>query len=183
MNTSEIKQRAAEEWEQTLARLRSNQSYQDIERQYRSLSDRDRTLVNLLFTGLLLYLLYSLVIAPAYSFLSTASGRYQSKLEGYEWMLENKEETKTLVAGATTEREGSLLSIASNVAKNHELSFSRFEPDSDERVRLWLENVKFNSVVSWLGEMELQQGVSASDISVDTGSATGYVNVRLTLRG
>ena len=95
----------------------------------------------------------------------------------------NEEAAKALVATSPTQREGSLLSVASNVAKNHELSFTRFEPDSDQRVRLWLENVKFNSVVSWLGEMEQSQGVSATDISVDGGTAPGYVNVRLTLQG
>ncbi len=183
MNYTELKQRAGDEWEQTVARVRANRSYQDAERQYRSLSDRDRLLVNLMAVGLLLFLLYSLVVSPAFGYLSSSSSRYQGKLEDYEWIKANEEAAKALVATSPTQREGSLLSVASNVAKNHELSFTRFEPDSDQRVRLWLENVKFNSVVSWLGEMEQSQGVSATDISVDGGTAPGYVNVRLTLQG
>lgn len=145
MNVDELKQRFSDEWDQTLARLRANRSYQQAERQYRSLTERDRLLVNLLAVVLLLFLIYSMVISPAFSFLSGASNRYQDRLEGLEWMELNQEETKTLLAGNTVQREGSLLSIASNSAKNHELSFTRFEPDSDQRVRLWLENVKFNS--------------------------------------
>ena len=75
-----------------------------------------------------------------------------------------------------------MLSIASATAKNYELSFSRFEPIGDDRVRLWMEQIKFNNLVSWLGELETNNGISAVDISLDSASP-GYVSVRLTLQG
>jgi type II secretory pathway component PulM len=66
--------------------------------------------------------------------------------------------------------------------KKHNLNFSRFEPLDGDRVRLRLEQVKFNDVVSWLTELEAEKGVSAVDISLDSASP-GYVSVRLTLQG
>ena len=183
LNTQAIKERFSEEWEQTAIRVRSNRNYQDLERRYRSLSDRDRTLVNILGVALGLFFLYQLVISPAYSYLGDASNKYKNKLEGYEWMVSKKDETKALLAEKGSDREGSLLSVASNTAKGHNLSFTNFEPEGDERLRLRLENVKFNDLVSWLGELELSQGVSAVDIAMDSGTSAGYVNVRLTLQG
>ncbi len=183
LNTSAIKQRMSEEWEQTVIRLRSNATVQDIERRYRSLSDRDQSIVNVMVVAVALFLLYQLIISPAYTYLSDASRQYKNKLEGYEWMASKKDETKALLSEKTSSREGSLLSVASNTAKRYKLSFTNFEPDGDERLRLRLENIKFNDLVSWLGELELKQGVSAVDIAMDGGTSAGYVNVRLTLQG
>lgn len=183
LNTQAIRERISEEWVQTMIRLRSNRSYQDLETRYRTLSDRDRLLVNVLAVVVGLLFLYQLIISPAYNYLGNASSKYKNKLEGYEWMESKKEETKALLAVKTSEREGSLLSVASNTAKGHNLSFTNFEPEGDERLRLRLENVKFNDLVAWLGELEVSQGVSAVDIAMDSGTSTGYVNVRLTLQG
>lgn len=183
LNAEALKQRFVEEWEQTVVRVRSNSSFQGMERRYSSLSDKDRLIVNILAVVFSLFLLYQLVISPAFQYLNGASRDYKNKLEGYEWMESQKEETKALLTKSKSEREGSLLSVASNTAKKHNLNFTNFEPDGDERLRLRLENIKFNDLVSWLGELELQQGVSAVDIAMDGGTSSGYVDVRLTLQG
>ncbi|MGB5325122.1 MAG: type II secretion system protein M [Pseudomonadales bacterium] len=177
-----LRERFDEELEQTVARVRSNPGYQQLERRYRGLSDRDRNMVNLLALLLALLLAWRLLIGPALGYLDGASEHYQKQLANYAWMVEEVPKTRALLDAGASVREGSLLSVASASAKNYELSFSRFEPIGDDRVRLWLEQVKFNNVVSWLGELEEQHGVSAIDISLDS-AAPGYVSVRLTLQG
>ncbi|MBT8139042.1 MAG: type II secretion system protein M [Gammaproteobacteria bacterium] len=177
-----IRERFDEELEQTVARVKANNSYQQLERRYLGLSDRDRRLVNWLALALALFIAWRLVFGPALGYLDSASNQYQKQLANYGWMQEEVPKTKALLDAGATVREGSLLSVASATAKNHELSFSRFEPIGDDRVRLWLEQVVFNNVVSWLGELEEQHGVSAIDISLDS-AAPGYVSVRLTLQG
>ena len=179
---SELFERLASEWEQLVAKVKTSKSYQDAEHRYQALSDRDRLLVNILAAAFTIFLVYQLIVGPALGYLSSASNAYQKQLESYEWMSAQEEETRALIASTGGAREGSLLSVASSTAKNHELSFNRFEPIGDDRVRLWLEQVKFNNVVSWLGELESSQGVSAIDISLDS-AAPGYVSVRLTLQG
>ena len=171
-----------EEATQLVGRVRANQNYQELEQRYNGLSDRDRVAVNVLVLVVALFLVYQLVLSPAMGYLTKAGQSYQRELENREWMVKHEPEVRQRLTVESSVREGSLLSIASATAKNYELSFSRFEPIGDDRVRLWLEQVQFNNIVSWLGEMQTQNGISAVDISIDSGSP-GYVSVRLTLQG
>lgn len=182
MAINEWRERFDDELDQFIVRVKSNKSYQELEQKYNALTDRDRLMVNVLAVLLTVFIVYQAVVSPAMDYLSDASKAYQKQLENYEWMVAKEPETRELMQSAASGREGSLLSVASATAKNHELSFSRFEPIGDDRVRLWLEQVKFNNVVSWLAELEAKQGVSAIDISLDS-AAPGYVSVRLTLQG
>jgi len=184
LNFSALKEQLIESWDESVVKIRSNQNYQEAERRYRGLNDRDRQIVNVGVVALFLFLLYQLLISPAYGYLSDASRKYKNKLEGHEWMVAKQEQVKDLLnSGDKPKREGSLLSVASKTAKGHNLSFTNFEPVGDDRLRLRLENIKFNDLVTWLGQLELEMGVSAVDISMDNGSSIGYVNARLTLQG
>ncbi|NNL57680.1 MAG: type II secretion system protein M [Pseudomonadales bacterium] len=176
------RERIDDELEQTIARVKTNRLYQQLELRYNTLSDRDRLWVNIMAVLLAVFLVYRILVGPALGYLGSASKHYQKQLENHQWMVAQESKTRELLAAGASNREGSLLSAASSSAKNHELSFSRFEPIGDDRVRLWLEQVKFNNVVNWLSELEENQGVSAIDISLDS-AAPGYVSVRLTLQG
>ena len=179
---NELQQRLNDEFDQLIARVRANQNFQQLEQKYHALPDRDRNALNVLVFFLSVYLLYQMVLSPALGSLNAGSKAYQRELENYEWMVAQEPKARSMLESQGVEREGSLLSIASATAKNYQLNFSRFEPLGDDRVRLRLEQVKFNDVVNWLGELETEKGVSAVDISLDS-AAPGYVSVRLTLQG
>jgi len=179
---SEWQQRLSDEASQLLARFRANDTVQAWEHKYHALADRERVAVNTLLLFISLLLLYRLLLVPAWHYFDAASKAYQRQLEGYQWMLSKEPEVQTLLSSEAQAPRGSLLSLASTTAKQHNLSFNRFEPIGEDRVRLWLERVEFNQVVAWLGQLEADEGVSAVDISLDS-SSPGYVSVRLTLQG
>lgn len=179
---SELIQRLEDEFEQFVLKVKTSQAYRELNQRYQALTERDRLITNIVGTLVIAFLSYQLVIGPALGYLTDASRNYKKQFADYEWMVANEQETKERLANNQNSREGSLLSVASATAKNHEISFSRFEPIGDDRVRLWLEQVKFNDLVTWLAELESNQGVSATDISMDS-SAPGFVSVRLTLQG
>ena len=179
---SELKQRLSDELDQLLARVRANKNFQEFEHKYHALTERDRLALNVLVLFLSSYLFYQMVLSPALGYLNSASKSYERQLENHEWMVKQEPIVKEMLSVKGTEREGSLLSVASSTAKKYNLNFSRFEPLDGDRVRLRLDQVKFNDVVSWLGELEADKGVSAVDISLDSASP-GYVSVRLTLQG
>ena len=58
---------------------------------------------------------------------------------------------------------------------------ARIEPEGDRRVRLWLEDAPFDSLIAWLERASAEQGVRLIDASVDRELAPGLVSVRLTL--
>lgn len=179
---SELFDRLSAESEQLLNKIKASPSFQDAHRRYQHLNDRERLYVNIGALLFGLFIVYQIIISPALGYLTRGREDYQRELENVEWMRAQEGEIRQLIEANQSSREGSLLSVASATAKKYNLAFSRFDPDSDDKVRLWLEQVKFNDVVGWLSELENEQGVSAVDISVDSASP-GYVSVRLTLQG
>lgn len=85
--------------------------------------------------------------------------------------------------GAPVPSNQSLLALvdqtrkASNVTKPP----SRIEPEGDTTVRLWMEDVPFDGLVRWLGDLQMHYGVRVDAADIERQSATGLVNVRLTL--
>lgn len=179
---STIINRINELYTQLSLRFSSNPQVRQLKQRYILLSDRDRRLLNFTVFAFIIFTLYRLIFSPAYIYFLSASNNYENQIDNYEWILKQKPIVEKLIKENDTKRDGSLLSVASSTAKNYQINFSRFEPLGEDRVRLRLENVNFNSLVSWLGELENNKGISASDISLDS-SSPGFVSVRLTLQG
>lgn len=74
-----------------------------------------------------------------------------------------------------------LLTIASSSAKDKNLAFKRFQPDGDNSLQLWLEDVNFNVMLWWLSDMENKQGIRVAQITVERTKKDGFVNARITL--
>ena len=179
---NELKQRLESELEQLMLRVRGNRQFQQMLQAYLRLSARDRLAVNILTLLMSLYFIISIFLSPALKHLFTAEKNYQQQIENHAWMLEQQPIVKEMLAIKPAVREGSLLSIASATAKQFDITFNRFEPVGDDKVRLRLDQVEFNALVSWLGVLESDKGIVAVDISLDAASS-GYVSVRLTIQG
>lgn len=179
---SDLKQRLDSELEQFLLRVRGNKHFQQLLQAYLRLSDRDRLAVNILTLVLSIYFLVMIVISPALKYFFDAENNYHQQIENHAWIVEQQPIVKEMLNTTPKVREGSLLSIASATAKEFDISFNRFEPLGDDKVRLRLDQVEFNALVSWLGVLESDKGIVAVDISLDAASS-GYVSVRLTIQG
>jgi type II secretory pathway component PulM len=59
---------------------------------------------------------------------------------------------------------------------------TRIEPEGANAARVTFEEVNFNSLVSWLAELQAQ-GVRVENANLQRLPATGLVSVRLVLRG
>ncbi len=77
----------------------------------------------------------------------------------------------------------SLLAIVDQTRKASAITKppSRLQPEGDNTVRLWLEDVPFDALVRWLGELHTRYGVSVEDADIERESGPGLVNARLTL--
>ena len=179
---NELKKRLESELEQLMLRVRGNRQFQQMLQAYLRLSVRDRLAVNVLTLLVSLYFITSVFLSPALKYLFAAEKNYQQQIENHAWMLEQQPIVKEMLAIKPAVREGSLLSIASATAKQFDITFNRFEPVGDDKVRLRLDQVEFNALVSWLGVLESDKGIVAVDISLDAASS-GYVSVRLTIQG
>lgn len=58
---------------------------------------------------------------------------------------------------------------------------SRLQPEGDNTVRIWLDDVPFDPLVRWLGDLHTRYGVRVEAADIQRESGPGLVNARLTL--
>ena len=57
----------------------------------------------------------------------------------------------------------------------------RNQPDGTASIRLRFENAPFDTLVTWLGDLQNQHGMSVTTANIDTSQQAGRVNCNLTL--
>lgn len=78
----------------------------------------------------------------------------------------------------------SLLALVDATARSSSVgdALLRVEPVAGDQVRVYFEGVSFDALMQWLDELEAQQGVNVSDLSVNRAAGTGRVDARLVLQ-
>ncbi|WP_288129780.1 type II secretion system protein M [Microbulbifer sp.] len=82
--------------------------------------------------------------------------------------------------GDNAQAQGTLLQRVTVAAENHRVTIKRFEPEGNGRIRLWIDEARYQDLQPWLNNLLQQQFVIRS-VSVDALSEEGMVSARLTL--
>lgn len=79
---------------------------------------------------------------------------------------------------------GSLMAIVDEASKSGELSkpLTRMSPDGDTQLRVWLEEVSFDSLTHWMYTLQTRYGVRVDSVDIEQQATPGLVNARLTLK-
>lgn len=168
--------------EQLRERIAASELAQRLWARYEVAAPREQLAVKILGGFLALLLVFLLVIAPLHRYHNDARADYRQQTETLAWMQANRAQIGTVSAGKVRPAGESLLSLANQGARAAGLSFKRSEPTGDDGLNVWLEKVSFNQVVAWLGQMERDYGVVASELSASRRDEPGLVDVRLTLQ-
>ena len=147
------------------------------------LAERERRVVGAGGVALGLILAYLLVWEPL------ASGRQQRELElqAARALAVQLEELAGAAGGpgrpAIQGKDQSLLAVVDQSRKTSALTKppSRLQPEGDDTVRIWLEDVPFDALVRWLGDLQTRYGVRVDNAEIERESGPGLVNARLTL--
>jgi general secretion pathway protein M len=147
------------------------------------LAERERRVVGAGGVALGLILVYLLVWEP----LTTARVQRELSLQAARAMAVQLEELAA-VAGragrpAIQGKDQSLLAVVDQSRKASALTKppSRLQPEGDNTVRIWLEDVPFDALVRWLGDLHTRYGVRVDNADIERESGPGLVNARLTL--
>lgn len=102
------------------------------------------------------------------------------------YMHQVEAEAKTLGGqsrGAPRSSGRSLLAEVDSSSKRSGLgpSIKRIQPEDQTRVRLWLEDARFEVLMNWLYQLQSAQGIVLENGSFDRDSNAGTVKARLTL--
>ncbi|MCI0749501.1 MAG: type II secretion system protein M [Nevskiales bacterium] len=77
----------------------------------------------------------------------------------------------------------SLLAVVDQSGKSSQLGKPpvRLQPEGDNTVKVWLEEVPFEAVLRWLHELQTRHGVRVDNADFERQTTPGLVNVRVTL--
>jgi general secretion pathway protein M len=152
---------------------------------WRQLEARERRLVAWGGGALVLFLLYATIWAPISADLERLRASVPQNQAKLALMRAQAQEVAQLRARAPAATAGgNLLSTVEQSAMNRGLrqSMTRIEPEGASAARVTFEEVNFNSLISWLAELQ-KQGVRVENANLQRRPAAGLVSARLVLRG
>ena len=164
-------------WQQGLASLQQQRSVQMARQWYAQLSGRDRLIVKLVAALLVLMLWLCRVWMPLLRGKAMAESQLERNRATYQQLADNAGRFGNAAAATGN---APLLTVVTQQARSAGISLSRYEQDG-QALRIWLEKAPFDDAISWLESLQAQQGVRASQISVDKTDSSGRVDIRATL--
>jgi general secretion pathway protein M len=152
-----------------------------------SLTQRERIMVQVAGSVLVVFMLYLLILEPISSNYSKNKKNVASSTQTLEWMRSAAQEVKQLRGGGeileAPQGKQFVLSMIDRSARKAGLSavMKRVQPEGDSGVRVWFENAAFDELIKWLAIIESKHGLSVNEINFEKTESTGLVNVRVFL--
>lgn len=101
------------------------------------------------------------------------------------WMLQAASQLRQLRGdGGNAEKFTSLLSVINTTARPvlKDAVLKRVEEDRSTGVRVWIDEVAFDDLVLWLGDLQRRYAITVSSLSAERTAKPGRVNARLILQ-
>ncbi len=152
-----------------------------------NLAERERLLIAGAGAVLALALFYLVVWEPVFKARAELDQALRAQRNTLQWMQQAAGEVQALRsragASALQGRNRSLLSVLDQTATQAGIRdrIERMEPDGKKGVKLWLEDVPFDTLVGWIERLERHYGVRAVRATFSATEQAGLVDARLTL--
>ncbi|WP_299592801.1 type II secretion system protein M [uncultured Microbulbifer sp.] len=134
----------------------------------------------ILFLGAL-FIVFGL-FKPAQSFFDSARTDAENARQLVDWIEKQRPQLERIQrnSGGQSQAQGTLLQRVTAAANNHKVTIKRFEPEGSGRIRLWIDEARYQDLQPWLNTL-LQQRFIIRSVSVDALAEEGMVSARLTL--
>lgn len=160
--------------------------FSPIQQRLDAMEKRERLMVISAFIIVVITLFYALIWEPVFSELDQQKQRYQSQSQLLVWMKEKAQLINTLQASGsqstTRFNNQSISSLVDRSAQSMGISsFIKKQTADKKGVKLDLEQVSFDKMISWLNDMQIKYGIQTSNIKIEKQNRSGAVKVRVTL--
>jgi len=150
---------------------------------YRGLKERERKIVLAGGIVLAILVLFGGILMPLHSSVAAARERVEAQRDDLAWMQQNAPAIQAAAgtyAGAGNE---SAIVLVDRTGREAGLSqaLRGTQPSGNAGVRVELESAPFDTLVSWLANLEQRHGVSIDSITIDRAARPGMVNASVSL--
>lgn len=160
--------------------------YAQFRRRYWMMANHERMVVNALFVAVVALLLFLIVINPALQKRSQASVELNAKRSVLQWVKDNEHratQASRSTAGQAPKSGQALMAVVTSTSSQMGVSLKRYEPEGDDKLRVWIEDQSFNKTMRWLDMLQKQQGMTVVNVAVDSAKEPGIVTAKIVLRG
>jgi len=153
-------------------------------RWYASKDARDRRILQGLAAASMLTLLWLGVWKPVQDWKSVEQNRLGNAQGTVDWMRTNEARAREVAQSRQGSGEGAraLLPLVTRSAEGAGLALTRVQPEDGGSVSIILQDQPFNEVVSWLHQIEQNNGVTIERGAFDATSSPGMINAQIRLR-
>lgn len=151
---------------------------------YRRLPERHRVQVASACLAAGALLAWLVLLKPALDFGSHARADFDRENQLLHWMQEYAEQARQLAASPRRPAgaDDSLLALVSSTAKERNLALQRIEPGADGKLTLWLSDVEFDALLTWLEILVREHRVQIDRINLSKSTGPGAVEAQIILR-
>ncbi|NMP17010.1 type II secretion system protein M [Thalassotalea sp. Y01] len=142
------------------------------------LNPREQKLASIMGAVVAIFIFYFLIWQPLNNSVEKAQQKLERQQQLAAWVDENLPKLQALQkAGGIKSTGGSLSSIVNRTAKRQSIAIARMQPQGDD-LQVWIDEVPFNTFVSWLNNLNSNEGVLIESIDITEGNAPGTIAVR-----
>jgi general secretion pathway protein M len=153
---------------------------------WRALAPRERLVVSVGAGVLAVILFYLLLWAPMQRELNRLRAAVpQDAVRVAQMRAQAMQVQQLRMSGARLNGGGSVLAVVEQTAtaRGFKPNITRMEPEGVNGANLAVDGVVFNTLVSWLNDLQVQHGMRVESASLDSAAGPGTVKGRLLLRG
>ena len=144
-----------------------------------SSEQRAVTILGVFAVGVIIYLG---VWVPASDWRVIAEQERDRQFETLSMMKETESQARTAAKDRPADTaEGSLLSLVSSLAQAQGINPNRLQPEGENAVSLWFDDVAFSSVMQLLERMGAIPGLEVQQLVIDGSEEPGQVRARIVL--
>ena len=154
---------------------------------YAGLNERERIIVSVGAILVLLAAIYILALGPFYKAVADRAERVERKEADLAWMRSVASEVQVLGAGrpvgAAAPSDESLVVLVDRTAREAGLgtALTGQTPNGQTGIRVRMEGAAFDIVMTWLGNLQLNQAISVESAQFDRTATPGQVNASIVL--
>ena len=146
---------------------------------FQGLSDSEQQLIKIATPVFVVFVIYSVVSSVHYGVTeSTTKLKQQQELNGWA-----KQQIAIInAAGISTntgaKSSGSMTQVINSTARKNSITIARIQPQKTDMVKVGLDDIGFNRLVTWLQELQSKHGIRVENIDFAKADEQGKVKVR-----
>jgi general secretion pathway protein M len=150
---------------------------------YAGLQERERRMVLAGGIATAVLVLVGGILMPLHSSVAAARERLESQRDDLAWMQQNAAEIQAAAGSFSGPANESPIVLIDRTGRESGLSqaLRGTQPSGNAGVRVELESAPFDTLVSWLANLEQRHGISIDSITIDRAARPGMVNASVTL--